>query len=246
MRIDEQIYESPLTHTPLNLVIFGTASIAIEAHHYFLREGKYRITAFVLDEEYRHADTCLGLPVISPAEMRAKHSPENTLAFVGISYGLLNQNRASVYFRLKEWGYRFANIIDPSASVFTREIGEHVFIRASASVGAGVTIGNDVMIGPNVVIGHDSIIRDHSFISPGVCLCGENEIGEYSVVGAGAIIGQRVRIGNSNLIGAGARIFSNTGENEAYLSQATVRADIPADRALMILEEYRKSSSADD
>lgn len=229
-----------------NLVIFGTASIAIEAYHYFMREGKYHVTAFVLDEEYRHADTCLGLPVISTAEMRKKHPPENTFSFVGISYGRLNQNRASVYFRLKEWGYRFANFIDPSASVLTPEIGEHVFIRANVSVGAGVTIGNDVIIAPNVVIGHDSIIGDHTYISPGACLCGQNEIGEYSVIGAGAIIGQRVRLGKSNLIGAGARIFSNTGGNEAYLTQATMRADIPADRALMILEEYRKSSSADD
>lgn len=203
------------------LVLFGTTEVARLAFHYFTTEGKYQVHAFTVDPEYLDGATLLGLPVVPADTLRETFPPEETMMFVGISYGRMNQNRAEVYDRLRNWGYQFASYIDPKASVLTQAIGENVLIGGNVAIQNAASIGNNVIIGPNVVISHDSIIKDHNYIAPAACLCGENVVDEYCIIGANAVIGPRVHIGRSNFIGIGAHIFHSTGENEAYLTGTT-------------------------
>lgn len=210
--------------TEKKLVIFGLAEVARLAFHYFKSEGRYKISAFTVDSAYLSTDTLLGLPVVPAEELRDLYPPEESMLFVGVSYGAMNQNRAAVYVRMQEWGYHFASYVDPKASVVSENLGENVLIMGNVTIEPTAEIGNDVIIGPNAVISHDSHIKDHNYIAPCACLCGENIVDEYCVIGASATIAPRVHIGRSNFIGIGAQIFNSTGDNEAYLTGATSKS----------------------
>jgi UDP-3-O-[3-hydroxymyristoyl] glucosamine N-acyltransferase len=52
------------------------------------------------------------------------------------------------------------------------------------------------------VIGHDSLIKDHTWISAGAVIGGNSSVGEKSFIGLNATIGNNVVVGDSCLIGA--------------------------------------------
>jgi sugar O-acyltransferase (sialic acid O-acetyltransferase NeuD family) len=203
------------------LVIFGLGDIARLAFHYFKNDGGYEISAFTLDSAYLGVDTLLGLPAVPAEELRDIYPPEEFVLFVGLSYGAMNRNRAVVYERMQEWGYHFASFVDPKASVLSQNIGQNVLVMGNVTVEPSAEIGNNVIIGPNAVISHGCRIKDHNYIAPCACLCGDNVVSEYCIIGASATIAPRVHIGHGNFIGIGARIFHHTGDNEAYLTGAT-------------------------
>jgi sugar O-acyltransferase (sialic acid O-acetyltransferase NeuD family) len=88
--------------------------------------------------------------------------------------------------------------------------GERVVIGNGTIICAGTIITEDIEIGTHVIlnlsctVGHDTIIRDLCSFMPSVNISGEVLIGEGVFVGTGSKIINQVEIGEFSIIGAGA------------------------------------------
>lgn len=214
-----------------NVVIFGTAEIAKLACCYFRDDSEHEVVAFTVDRRYRESETLLGLPVVAAETLTETHPPTSCAMFVGVSYSNANRTRAAIHGRFKRMGYSFATYVNSHSSVMTKDLGENVLVMDNVTIQASAKIGNDVIVAPNAIVCHDCQVHDHVYLGPGACLCGYNVVGERSVVGACAVVAPWVHIGKENLIGAGARILGSTGDDEAYLTNATPRSKMAASRA---------------
>src|SRR5690606_21961217 len=87
--------------------------------------------------------------------------------------------RAQIFDRLKEWKIPLfmlkhsSSYVDPSATV-----KEGCVLFPRSCIDAGVVLEENVLINSGSVIAHDSIIRRHSFVAPGVSIAGFVNIGE--------------------------------------------------------------------
>ena len=80
-----------------------------------------------------------------------------------------------------------------------------------------VRIGNNVVLWSGNHVGHQSLIRDHVFVSSHVVISGYCEVGENCFLGVNSCIANNVQIGKDCLIGMGAVVNKNTEERRVYV-----------------------------
>ena len=108
------------------------------------------------------------------------------------------------YNHLKEKGFEFPIIIDPSAIVAdTARIEEGTFIGKGVIINAEAKVGKLVILNTRCLVEHECLICDYSHIAVGAVLCGQVEIGEAAFVGANATVIQCIKVGARKLIPAG-------------------------------------------
>lgn len=97
-------------------------------------------------------------------------------------------------------------LIHPSAILSTDRlnIGKGTIITAGNIVTVNINIGEHVLINWSCTIGHDSTIGSFSSIMPSVNISGEAYIGEGVFCGTGSKIINQTNIGDYSIIGAGA------------------------------------------
>lgn len=202
------------------LVIFGTGDIARLAHHYFSTDSAYQVAAFIVDRAYRSGDEFLGLPLADAEHAVQRFPPSEHDAFVALSYARMNRLRAEKYGLLKAAGYRLATYVSSRCSYLAQTPpGENCFILEDNTIQPFVTIGHNVTLWSGNHIGHDSIIRDHCFISSHVVVSGHVEVGERCFIGVNATLRNSIRIAPETLIGAGAIIMKDTKPKGVYLPE---------------------------
>lgn len=137
-----------------------------------------------------------GVPVIGKIADIEKLYGKYKLLLVTIGN---NKLRESIYKRAGEAGYRFPNIIVPSAYVSPySSIGTGCVILNNAVVQNNAKIGNGCILNPGVEAHHDSIIGNN-------CLVYTN-----SVVRSLAHVGDRVWIGSTASVATGATVPDDT------------------------------------
>jgi sugar O-acyltransferase (sialic acid O-acetyltransferase NeuD family) len=121
------------------------------------------------------------------------------------------EKRIELYNRLKQTGFSFPSIIDPTAIVSKTNvtIGEGVFIGKGVIINTGVRIGTCSIINTGAVIDHDCDIGGFAHIAPGVKLSGGVSIQDNVHVGIGTSIIQSVVVGKDTIIGAGSVVVSD-------------------------------------
>lgn len=120
--------------------------------------------------------------------------------------------RERLYRNLKEQGFSFPVVADPSAAISERVvIGEGTFIGKGAVINAEAVIGKMCIINTAAVIEHECQIGDFSHISVGAVLCGQVKIGGAAFVGANATIIQCQTIGEREVVPAGMTIRGAVG-----------------------------------
>ncbi|MCW6037895.1 acetyltransferase [Spirulina subsalsa FACHB-351] len=114
-------------------------------------------------------------------------------------------HRRNIFTVMKTRGFTFKSFKHPSAilsSAISR--GEGCQVMAGVVIQAGVTLEDNVVINTRASIDHDCMISSHSFIAPGVTLCGNVTIASSAFIGAGAVVIPNIHIGENAIVGAGA------------------------------------------
>jgi len=137
----------------------------------------------------------------------------NGIGSVGIGIGtkgmaLDTLRRVGLFNRFRSAGYRFLNVIHPSAIMAPDvALGEGVQIMAGTVLQTGCNIGDNTIVNTRASIDHDCHIGAHVHIAPGAVLSGGVTVGDYVHIGAGATIVQGIHIGANCMIAAGAVVI---------------------------------------
>lgn len=128
---------------------------------------------------------------------------------IAICMGYLGKGttRESIYYSLKDKGFVFPIIIDPSAIVSSSTIVEEgTFIGKNAVVNADARVGKMCIINTGAVVEHDCIVGDFSHVSVGAVLCGQVRVGKAAFIGANSTVIQCQNIDEGKIVPAGVTI----------------------------------------
>lgn len=213
------------------LVIFGLGQMAELAHYYFENDSDYDVVGFVVDPDFKSAETFLGLPVVTTEGLVTQFNPKDHSAFVAIGYSKLNENRREKCELLEDLDYILASYISSHATVLNDgKIGRNCFILEDNTVQPFVTIGDNVTLWSGNHIGHHTTIGDHNFIASHVVISGNVRVGKSCFIGVNVTIRDDISIGDKCVFGAGATIIADCDAEGVYPANSTERARIPSSR----------------
>lgn len=167
------------------------------------RTGLYRIIGYTDFQEHQSQYTYLGTDDVLEQYL------EEGIDKVFICIGYLGKSnlRERIYWILKEKGFTFPVIIDPSAIVSqSAVIEEGSFVGKGAVINAEARIGRMSIINTGAIIEHECIVGEFSHIAVSAVLCGQVKTGKAAFVGANATIIQCMEIGARTIIPAGMTI----------------------------------------
>ena len=148
------------------VVIYGNGQVAGLAYFYLTHDSKYEVVAFAVEGSFIKEPTFNGLPLISLEEARRVYPPETHKMFVAMGYGRINKEREERYGQVKALGYELISYVSSKATVWPGVvIGENCFIMEGNVIQPFATIGNDVVMWSACHVGHETIIKDHCFLS---------------------------------------------------------------------------------
>lgn len=208
------------------LIIFGTQDIAKLAHFYFEQDSPYQVVAFTVDAAYRDRETFQGLPVVDFEEVEKSYPPEAYAMFIAVSYVKMNQLRAQKYQEAKAKGYALPSYVSSRCTYLSQHSpGDNCFILEDNIIQPFVKIGNNVTIWSGGHIGHDSLIKDHCYITSHVVVSGRVTIEPYCFLGVNATLRNGITLGESSLIGAGASLMQDSEPHSVYVPPRAIKLD---------------------
>lgn len=136
------------------------------------------------------------------------------MAFISIGSIKSTIRRQEVYQRAKDIGFKFPNLIDPSASVSESvRLGEGIFIGKNAIINTNAQIADLSIINTGAIVEHGCQIGKFSHVSVGAVVCGDSYVGDSVFIGANATVIQGVEIGDNSIIGAGSVVIKDVVPN---------------------------------
>lgn len=213
------------------VLVFGAGQIG-EVFAEYLELNHFSVRAFVVDDQFMHATTFGGKPVVPLSCVEAEFSPEAYQFVIGLSFKGRNGPRAERFETMRVKGYEALTFVDRNARV-----------SPSARIGAGcVILDNNVIqtrcwIGDNVVmwsgnhVGHHSCISAHAWLCSHVVVSGAVKIGERSFLGVNSTVVDGKHVGKECVIGANALIVKDCADFGVYPGQMTERSAVPSYRA---------------
>lgn len=158
-------------------------------------------------------NSVLGVPIIGGDEIIEKYATDQILLVNAIGSVSLPESRFKIFSHFKQLGFRFSQVIHPSAIIASDVcFGEGAQIMAGTVIQSGSKIGDNAIINTSVSIDHDCTIGPHTHIAPGVIFSGNVTVGEKSHIGVGATVIQGIKIGNKVVVGAGALVLKNIAD----------------------------------
>lgn len=128
-------------------------------------------------------------------------------AAICLGYLGRGNQREKLYQQLKQMGFRFPVIVDPTAIISqSATIGEGTFVGKGVIINAEASVGKLCIINSAAVIEHECAVEDFSHISVGTVLCGQVMVGKAAFVGANATVIQGQKILPQQIVGAGVTI----------------------------------------
>lgn len=168
----------------------------------------YNIIGYSVNQKYCSSSEYNGLPLWPLEELDLYIDKEKTLVFVAIFWNRLNADRRLLFEKVRDAGFKFANLISPSASIYGN-IGINCWIRDSVVIHEDVEIGDNVYIADFALIGHLTRVQDHCFIAVRSSILGGCILGEQCFIGACSTIFDTTSIGKKCVIGACTAIKRN-------------------------------------
>lgn len=110
----------------------------------------------------------------------------------------------------------FPVLIHPKAIIGNNiniSIGEGSIICGGNILTVNINLGKHIILNLSCTVGHDTRIGDYSSIMPGVNISGEVNIGNNVYISTGVKIINRVNIGDNSIIGAGAVVTKSLPSN---------------------------------
>lgn len=197
-----------------NLVIVGISDTADRIIRFVERYNLFHVLGCTVNKEYMPKT---GMAIVGGQERKVYPleeldqyiDKENDLLFVAVLWNRLNADRRKLYQKVKDMGYKLANIISPMACVRGEIKGDNCWISDGVFLQEKTMVGNDVFIMDNAMIGHRSMIEDHVFVTIRATICGSVTIGEQSYIGANSAVFDEVKIGRKCLIGGATIVKRN-------------------------------------
>jgi sugar O-acyltransferase (sialic acid O-acetyltransferase NeuD family) len=186
-----------------DIILVGFGGHAKSVADCIERQGKYSIIGYTDFEQYDSKYRYLGTDdVLSDYYGRGVKNAVICIGYLG--KGNLRQRK---YRELKDIGYSFPVIADPSAIISeTAELGEGTFVGKAAVINAGARVGSMAIINTMALVEHECIVGDFVHVAVSAVLCGQVEVGEAAFIGANATVIQCMKIGENQIVPAGVTI----------------------------------------
>ena len=159
-------------------------------------------------------ESILGVEVLGSDGEIDSYDPEDICLVNGIGMTENLSPRMALALRMREAGYTFGTIIDPTAVVLSEvELGEGVQVMAGVVIQSRTSVGTDTIINTSATVDHDCVIEEGCHICPGVILSGGVTIGAKTMIGAGSAIVPGMSIGKNSIIAAASVVHSDVPDN---------------------------------
>ncbi|SER18158.1 PglD-related sugar-binding protein [Pedobacter rhizosphaerae] len=199
----------------MKVIIYGTGKMAEFICYSFTNDSPYTVAAFCVDDNFipPPGTTLLGIPILGLDQIRVDFPPEDHKMHIAIGR---NSARESIYNKVSDLGYGFANYISSRAHIWPDlVVGNNVFIDQCCDIHPFVSIGDNCML-IGARIGHHCTIEDNVLLSGNV-LAGNVTVKHNSFLGINSSVKEDITIGTYNIIGANVFINKNT-EDHAIIS----------------------------
>ncbi len=196
-----------------NLVIIGNGSYSSMMKRYVELTGFGIVQAFAVDAECIQEEVLDGIPVLSFEQFRDRFAQEEVELIMGIGYTQMSQIRRMVFEKCKEWGYRFANYIHPTAIIEKNvQIGEGNNILEGVILEESVCLGNANLLFGGSMIAHETTIGNYNTLSVKSVVAGCTTIGDNCFLGAASAVRDHIELKDFVLVGATAFAFKSMEE----------------------------------
>jgi sugar O-acyltransferase (sialic acid O-acetyltransferase NeuD family) len=186
----------------------GHAKVLIDALH----AQSIKVLGFT-DVQSNHKLSILGSEALGADDVVLTYATEHVQLVNGLGSIGAPMARKRLYEQFKKRGYRFANVIHPSAIIGAEvDLAEGIQVMAGAVIQVGCHIGETTMINTRATIDHDCQVGAHVHVAPGVTLSGGVTVENGVHIGTGATVIQGIRIGKNSIIGAGAVVINDVKE----------------------------------
>jgi UDP-perosamine 4-acetyltransferase len=181
----------------------------------------------ILDAKAQIPDQILGVPILGGDEYLDSVITAQTLLVNGLGANPRILRRRNIFNIMKTKGFRFKSFQHPSAIVSSSiSMGEGCQIMAGVVIQTGVTLEENVVINTKSSIDHDCMISSHSFIGPGVTLCGDVMVAPSAFIGAGAVVIPNIHIGENAIVGAGAVVTKQVPDGWIVVGNPAVKIGV--------------------
>ena len=188
------------------LIIVGVSTTAKTIYEFVNKYHLYEVIGFAVDRAYLKESEFCGIPVYAIEDLNVD---SDSYLFVAMQWNRLNADRKGLYLKLKNLGYRFANIISPHAIVNGSIEGDNCWISDFAIVDFGAVVGSNVFVKSMALVATNTKIGSHCFIGAKSTIGGAATIGDQSFIGLNATIFDCVTIGEKCIVGAGTIVKRN-------------------------------------
>lgn len=184
------------------IIILGNGGHAKSVVDAIECEGKYKIEGYITNDK---VSNIMDYPIIgTDDDLGIIYQDGVKNVAMGIGFMGRSDLRKRLYAKLKNIGYKFPVICDPSAIISKHTVlGEGTFVGKRAVINSNAVVEQMSIINTGAVIEHDCKVGAFTHISVGTVLCGGVIVGEESFVGANATIIQNISVAPRCIIGAG-------------------------------------------
>ncbi len=201
------------------VIIIGHSIAAEIIYSIISRDPRINVAAFTVHRSFIDKPVLFDKPIVPFESLAETYPPSEYKIINAIGYGNVNKNRGKIFLEAKLLGYSPLTYIHASASNFSQEIGEGVFIMPGAVIEPFSLIGANTFIWSNVVIAHHARIDENCWIASGAVVSGGARVKRNCFLGVNATIVNKVVIEEYNIIGAQTLIAKNTSAHGVYISR---------------------------
>ena len=190
----------------MRLIIIGGGGMAHEAAWYAADCG-FKVKGYLADEE----NPKFKANFLGRWQDYSANLDDSFIIAIGNPH--LMDVRKEMFVAMRARGWKFANLIHPTAQISpSAQIGAGNIIAPFCLVTTNVKIGDNNIFNVRTSVMHDDSIDSHNVFSPNCALSGAVEIGEMNFFGSCACIFPGVKIGDKNKIQSGVMVRKSVSE----------------------------------
>jgi len=197
----------------LDILLYGAAGFAVQVLECLTGRGEQgpRIAGLIdATKPGRRGQVISKHRVLGGEEVLEQYRPETTGIIVAFG---AHRPRIDLLRRLRDGGWRFPNIIHPSAIVSpSARTSEGIIVAAGAVVGPCCDIGFGAIINECAVVSHETHVGACAQICPNAAVGGRCRLDSGAFIGIGASILPDIQIGANACVGAGAVVCRDVPE----------------------------------
>ena len=197
------------------IAIFGVGGFGREVHMLIEQiNAKIKTYEFIgyFDDGYKIGERINDFPVLGGVtELNQWNEPVNLVYAIGDP-----SIKRNVIKKVNNGNVSYPSLIHPNVLIGNMKfnsIGEGTIITAGNIITVNIEIGKHVILNLSCTVGHDTRIGDYCSFMPTVNISGEVIIEEGVYVGTGAKVINQLTIGENTIVGAGAVVAKTLPPN---------------------------------